>query len=150
MSTEVWRGQPYGPACDVYSFGIMLWEIIVLSRAYDDCTLQDEATFARLVFDDATRPSLDGLSSVNLKSLLKRMWCENQHERVSMSKARSGLQEALLSIQSNESERRSWRTNRRSSNALGCQDFHLREWSGDVLDISKQSYSTSMKLGARL
>ncbi|PFX16116.1 Dual serine/threonine and tyrosine protein kinase [Stylophora pistillata] len=52
---EVFRSELYDFKADIYSFGIMLWEIWFGRRAFADVNLSDKHDFFRLV-DDGHRP----------------------------------------------------------------------------------------------
>eukprot|EP00522_Entomoneis_paludosa_P012356 CAMPEP_0172453070 /NCGR_PEP_ID=MMETSP1065-20121228/10542_1 /TAXON_ID=265537 /ORGANISM="Amphiprora paludosa, Strain CCMP125" /LENGTH=651 /DNA_ID=CAMNT_0013205233 /DNA_START=196 /DNA_END=2151 /DNA_ORIENTATION=- len=42
MAPEVIQEQPYGFSADVYSFGILIWQVLALERPFDDCATVQE------------------------------------------------------------------------------------------------------------
>ncbi len=85
MAPEVYmRGTPYNTSCDVYSFAILLWQMLVLQRPYED--LEGEETFVQEVFVRNTRPTLNRkkIRSLTCRELLRKAWDPNPRDRPPM------------------------------------------------------------------
>lgn len=71
MSPEVARSEPYNLTADVYSFGLLLWQVCSLELPYDGMNRQDHSEF--VVYGNE-RPPLDLSWSTPLRILMKRSW----------------------------------------------------------------------------
>jgi serine/threonine protein kinase len=71
MAPEVARSEPYNLSADVYSFGLLLWQICALDLPYDGMNRQDHS---ELVVHGNERPQLDSSWSTPLRILMKRAW----------------------------------------------------------------------------
>jgi serine/threonine protein kinase len=59
MAPEVLQGKPYDHKCDVYSFGILLWETYCCAMAYPNYSLADISYHVvKLVRSAVTTPSV--------------------------------------------------------------------------------------------
>jgi Protein tyrosine and serine/threonine kinase len=81
MSPEVARCEPYNLTADVYSFGLLLWQVCSLMLPYDGMNRQDHA---ELVVHGNERPPLDSSWSTPLRILMKRAWEPDPSVRPSM------------------------------------------------------------------
>lgn len=81
MAPEVARSEPYNLSADVYSFGLLLWQICSLELPYDGMNRQDHA---ELVVHGNERPQLDSSWSTPLRILMKRAWEPDPLVRPSM------------------------------------------------------------------
>ena len=80
MAPEVCKQEPYTEKCDVYSYGIMLWQM-----ARDRVPFQGfgKNDFVRNVVDLNMRPKLDRAWPQPLVSLITRCWDRNPIKRPS-------------------------------------------------------------------
>lgn len=81
MSPEVARSEPYNLTADVYSFGLLLWQICSLKLPYDGMNRQDHS---ELVVHGNERPQLESSWSTPLRILMKRAWEPDPLVRPSM------------------------------------------------------------------
>ena len=81
MSPEVARCEPYNLTADVYSFGLLLWQVCSLQLPYDGMNRQDHS---ELVVHGNERPPLDSSWSTPLRILMKRAWEPDPLARPSM------------------------------------------------------------------
>lgn len=81
MAPEVARSEPYNLSADVYSFGLLLWQVCSLDLPYDGMNRQDHA---ELVVHGNERPQLDSSWSTPLRILMKRAWEPDPLVRPSM------------------------------------------------------------------
>lgn len=81
MAPEVLNGKPYNRKCDVYSFGICLWEIYCCDMPYPDLSFE-EMTFA--VVRQKQRPRIPSCCPSSLSNVMKRCWDQNPDKRPEM------------------------------------------------------------------
>jgi serine/threonine protein kinase len=90
MAPEVGLGTPYNEKCDVYSYSIVLWEMLSLSgKAHRHIT--DESLFCEKVFVENVRPSLNRKWSICLQDLLQAGWDKDPVRRPAMIHIRKTL-----------------------------------------------------------
>jgi Protein tyrosine and serine/threonine kinase len=100
MAPEVALGKPYNEKCDVYSFAILLWEMVTMNQPYQ--LLGMKALQTRVWSDDGERkrpyiPNDDARGNKhkdahlwktaggNVKLLLQKSWCADLPARNSMA-----------------------------------------------------------------
>ncbi|KAL1540000.1 serine/threonine-protein kinase STY13-like [Salvia divinorum] len=81
MAPEVLNAMPYNRKCDVYSFGICLWEIYCCDLAYTDISIADMIT---TIVKQNLRPHIPRCCPSSLASLMKRCWDANPNKRPEM------------------------------------------------------------------
>ena len=70
--TEVGNEQDYNEKCDVYSFSVLLWEMLALKTPYELYTISKLRS--RVWNGEQKRPFVDPTWPEPLKVLLKRSW----------------------------------------------------------------------------
>lgn len=81
MAPECGKYLRYNLSADVYSFSMLLWEIITMTQPLEDFT------YTRLkseVFEDGYRPSLTAVNNKSLRDLIKVGWHQDASKRPSM------------------------------------------------------------------
>ncbi|KAJ6810455.1 serine/threonine-protein kinase HT1-like [Iris pallida] len=81
MAPEVLNGNPYNRKCDVYSYGICLWEIYCCDMPYADLTFS-EVTSA--VVRQNLRPEIPRCCPSSLANVMKRCWDAHPDKRPEM------------------------------------------------------------------
>ncbi|KAI3429987.1 Protein kinase domain-containing protein [Psidium guajava] len=89
MAPEVLNGNPYNRRCDVYSFGICLWEIYCCDMPYPDLSFS-EMTSA--VVRQNLRPDIPRCCPGSLANVMKRCWDANPDKRPEMDEVVSLLE----------------------------------------------------------
>ncbi|KAG6753080.1 hypothetical protein POTOM_043124 [Populus tomentosa] len=89
MAPEVLNGNPYNRKCDVYSFGICLWEIYCCDMPYPDLSFA-EVTSA--VVRQNLRPEIPRCCPSSLANVMKRCWDANPDKRPEMDEVVSMLE----------------------------------------------------------
>jgi serine/threonine protein kinase len=98
MAPEVLAQDPYGLTCDVFSFTIILWEMLTCERAF--AFIKDDSNeMMRRIVQGQYRPSLKNHSVWSmhpfLVELVEQGWEQDPANRPSMSLVHLGLQEIL-------------------------------------------------------
>lgn len=78
MAPEMIREKHHTRKVDVYSFGIVLWELMTALVPFDNMT-PEQAAFA--VCQKNARPPLPSTCPVALRRLINRCWSSNPHKR---------------------------------------------------------------------
>ncbi len=102
MAPEVALKLGYGKEVDVYSFGMLLWEICVLEKPFD--SIQSVEEFHDLVVLCGKRPSLhsDPLWTPSLKHLMSRCWSTDPLDRPTMVEVKTMLCNVLRDMNMKE------------------------------------------------
>jgi len=95
MSPEVARSEPYNLSADVYSLGLLLWQICSMNLPYDGMNRQDHS---ELVVNGNERPPLDSSWSTPLRILMKRAWEPDPLVRPSMDSIYKILKREITSL----------------------------------------------------
>ncbi|KAL7529785.1 hypothetical protein ACHAXR_005473 [Thalassiosira sp. AJA248-18] len=78
MAPEVCQVMPYGLSADVYSFGILFWEMLTLKAAFEKYTREKHY---KEVVVEGKRPKISKSWPFVIKNLLERCWHELPSER---------------------------------------------------------------------
>jgi serine/threonine protein kinase len=71
MAPEVFLGKPYNELVDVYSFSILLWQILQLETPYDGYTMH---MLTKKVIEEGSRPKCDPKWSQPVINLIHKGW----------------------------------------------------------------------------
>lgn len=81
MAPEIALSKPYNLTADVYSFGLLLWQVCSLELPFEGMTQSYHADF---VVGGSERPTLVSSWSTALRILMKRSWESSPASRPSM------------------------------------------------------------------
>ncbi|KAM1304714.1 hypothetical protein ACFX1Q_023044 [Malus domestica] len=81
MAPEVLDGKPYNRRCDVYSFGICLWEIYCCDMPYPDLSFADVSS---AVVRQNLRPEIPKCCPSSLANIMRMCWDGNADKRPEM------------------------------------------------------------------
>ncbi|CAI0559419.1 unnamed protein product [Linum tenue] len=81
MAPEVLDGKPYNRRCDVYSFGICLWEIYCCDMPYPDLSFADVTS---AVVRNNLRPEIPRCCPSSLVNIMKKCWDGHAEKRPEM------------------------------------------------------------------
>lgn len=81
MSPECGRFEHYGLSSDVYSFSLLLWEILALERPYAKLVAKD---FSEKVYFGSMRPTIPSKWPRAIRELLPDCWTNEKNERPTM------------------------------------------------------------------
>jgi serine/threonine protein kinase len=96
MAPEVWNRQPYNEKVDVYSFAILLWQILSLEIPYLELAY-DLNDFTKQVMIEGHRPTIDQKWPEKLQSLLRKAWSKDMDTRPSMNEVCAILKKVIAS-----------------------------------------------------
>ncbi|KAM6905792.1 mitogen-activated protein kinase kinase kinase 7 isoform 1-T1 [Lycodopsis pacificus] len=82
MAPEVFEGNNYSEKCDVFSWGIILWEVITRRKPFDE--IGGPAFRIMWAVHNGTRPPLINNLPKPLESLMTRCWSKDPSQRPSM------------------------------------------------------------------
>mmetsp|Transcript_10143 Transcript_10143/g.15296 ORF Transcript_10143/g.15296 Transcript_10143/m.15296 type:complete len:332 (-) Transcript_10143:1333-2328(-) len=92
MSPEVASGRPYGKASDMYSFGLVAWEILSLEKPF---ALMNSKDLASQVYEHHHRPKVNRRWPAELQSVLLRSWYNNPRYRPQFPEVEGVLRDLL-------------------------------------------------------
>mmetsp|Transcript_18085 Transcript_18085/g.49312 ORF Transcript_18085/g.49312 Transcript_18085/m.49312 type:complete len:566 (+) Transcript_18085:163-1860(+) len=95
MSPELALGKPYNESCDVYSFCILLWQILKVERPFE-LYASNPDSFWKKVYIHNVRPKPDAHWPREIKRLLRAGWDSNISKRPAMQTIANTLQEAIF------------------------------------------------------
>ncbi|XP_047315961.1 serine/threonine-protein kinase STY13-like [Impatiens glandulifera] len=81
MAPEVLDGKPYNHKCDVYSFGICLWEIYCCDMPYPDLSF---AEVSSAVVRQNLRPEIPRCCPSSFASIMRKCWDASPDKRLEM------------------------------------------------------------------
>lgn len=88
IAPEIFRGDAYSSAVDVYSFAIVFWELINFKKPYGD---QDRVKLPYLIGVKRLRPTIPQHLPPYLTDLMTDCWKEDPHERPTFKEVVSRL-----------------------------------------------------------
>uniref|UniRef100_A0A803NJ03 non-specific serine/threonine protein kinase n=2 Tax=Cannabis sativa TaxID=3483 RepID=A0A803NJ03_CANSA len=97
MAPEVINHQPYDQKADVFSFSIVLWELVTAKIPYESMTPLQAALGVR----QGMRPELPSDAHPKLLELMQRCWDETPCDRPAFSDVRAELENLLIEVQEN-------------------------------------------------
>lgn len=104
MAPEVGLEIGYRTEADVYSFGILLWEMCSLNKPFAEFNNADE--FERAVYIQGVRPSVKKHWPALLSETIKKCWSNRPGKRPSMQIVESNLREVKTSISGADGRKR--------------------------------------------
>jgi len=96
MAPEVANGEPYNASCDVYSFAVLLWEIMAMKPPYEMYT--PKSLREKVYNGPHKRPVIDDSWPYPIKICLKRSWGGNLHDRNTMEQVRKILRKECVQL----------------------------------------------------
>ncbi len=85
LAPEVLGGAEYTTRSDVFSFGVIIWEIIARKDPYFD--LESTAVVTNLVLNANLRPTIPSNTSEELRNLMHELWAQDPSQRITFLEA---------------------------------------------------------------
>ena len=82
MAPEISRREPYNESCDVYSFAILLWEMLAMRTPFEGYTMDMFQIFVATMGD---RLDLDPSWPATLQAILVSCWAHDCRKRMKCS-----------------------------------------------------------------
>ncbi len=92
MAPEVFKGVPYSEKCDVYSFGLILWQCLELAVPFEK---HDIKKMTKEIYNGKGTPKLNANWSQRMKDLFTNCWARDFGRRHSCEKIMFILKEEL-------------------------------------------------------
>ncbi|EDW02842.1 mitogen-activated protein kinase kinase kinase 7 [Drosophila grimshawi] len=85
MAPEVLNGKKYDEKCDVYSFGITIWEVFMRKMPYEDIIKEIRLTeLLKKIDTEDLRPPIDAAIPKDIRQLIRECWDKDCDKRPSM------------------------------------------------------------------
>jgi len=125
MAPEVFVGD-YNEKCDIYSFAIVLWEILTQSQAFEDIE-DDLPAFIHAVCDNNFRPEIPRDCPSRIAKLLEDCWQKEPSARPSFSSIITRLDRILVDVAINDPlGRKLWEGSFLSKDDVSWDDFTVQ------------------------
>jgi serine/threonine protein kinase len=92
MATEVALEKPYNETCDVYSFSILLWQILKMELPFEGYTM---SMFKRKVIEGGARPKNDPKWPEKIQDAMRRGWADDISHRPAMEDMAAVLRDEI-------------------------------------------------------
>jgi serine/threonine protein kinase len=133
MAPEVMLGQAFNEKADIYSFGIVLWEILTRSEPFQE--FDNFEQFRAAVCYEHRRPPIPDDTNPKLRRLIERCWHSNPSIRPPFKEIVELLDEVIVDVAiADEFGRRFWKESLRSKDQVKWAELknpfvELLEWS---------------------
>ena len=132
MAPEIALGERYNEKCDVYSFTVLLWEMLTCERPYNHFVCQEK--LMQHVFTQGERPALPRHWNKSLKELVQSGWTPNVEERATMRQMCRGLSSLIQDLTHNHDS-----TTNKSSSSNNNNDKNAAQSSHKVVPAHRHS-----------
>lgn len=112
MSPEALLGKELTPKTDVYSFGMILWELLTGRSPYEDLEIESFEQLIEEISNKGTRETIPDDAPVCLRRLLEACWKGNPEERPNFLQILAQLDDCLLEVGISDNDaRKFWKDN---------------------------------------
>lgn len=121
MAPEVYMGH-YDEKCDVYSFGMVLWEMLTQERVFADIPNLQKLMFA--VVEEGRRPTLPQNTPTSLRNLITSCWDASPEKRPSFKEILEQLDHVLVDVVVQDHQARAmWKKFFWGKSSVGWDEF---------------------------
>ena len=121
MAPEVFMGE-YDEKCDVYSFGMVLWEMLTQERVFTEYPSFQQLMFA--VVEEGVRPVIPKNCPTSLKHLISECWDAEAKNRPSFDKILDKLDHVMVDVSlQDHGARAMWKKNFWGKSSVPWNDF---------------------------
>ena len=102
LAPEVMKGEDYSGKMDVYSYGIIIWELITLRRPfeeYDDTFNGKPASFFKKAVIEGLRPTIPKSCNASLTNIVEKCWDGEPDNRPSFSEVLDNLKLIMTELE---------------------------------------------------
>ena len=92
MAPEVALGRPYNLKADVYSFGILLWQMLSLQTPFDGYSIR---VHKKKVVEDGARPNINTNWPTDVVFVMRQCWSEKIESRLNFGEIQKILKEVI-------------------------------------------------------
>jgi serine/threonine protein kinase len=142
MAPEVALGHPYNQKCDVYSFSVLLWEMLALKRPYDQ--YPNAESLIQRVFEEDERPKLSRKWPVGINEAFKAGWDPDQFHRLTMAQLGEALRDELMESLEGEDEAVPMTKNVRQRSS---KFYKFSEKTQTVMSLTQDGFSAVLEGG---
>jgi len=97
MAPEVNQNKPYNSKADVYSFSLVLWEMLALEKPFADYT---QSMHKKSIVENGKRPDMDPSWPLGIQKLLAKSWHPNIAQRPTMKEICNILRMEMAELKS--------------------------------------------------
>ena len=115
MAPECGKRFRYNLSADVYSFSVLLWEIITMRQPLEDFTY---SRLQKEVFDEGYRPNIKAIKNKNMRELVRAGWDQDASKRPAMETMYEELKAELILLCGSEVAEQHLSHDRRRSTLL--------------------------------
>lgn len=121
MAPEVFMGS-YDEKCDVYSFGMVLWEMLTQERVFSDLPNLQQLMYA--VIEERRRPEIPQNCPTSLRNLINACWAHESTKRPSFQEIVDALDHVLVDVVVQDHDARStWKKHFWGKTAVPWESF---------------------------
>ena len=112
----------YDEKCDVYSFGMCLWEILTQERVFSDLPSLEKLVFA--VVEEGHRPAIPANCPTSLRQLITACWDADPQKRPSFQEILEQLDHVLVDVVvQDHGARAMWKKHFWGKSSVAWEDF---------------------------
>jgi serine/threonine protein kinase len=122
MSPEALLGNDLTPKTDVYSFGMILWELLTGKSPYDDLSIESFEQLIEEICEKGTREKIPDDCPPSFRKLIESCWAPLPEQRPSFLQLITQLDECILEVAIADKEgRRMWKRHFTEANMLKAE-----------------------------
>ena len=123
MAPEVLLGKPFDSSSDVYSFGIVLWEVYTQDEVFPN--MSTFAQFKRAICFKHERPPIPSKCPPSLKELMEQCWHKECVERPNFKEIIGKINNIIVDVAvSDPMGNRFWKSNFLGKEKVAWEKFH--------------------------